>query len=102
MLRFAIQNLSDATILHCTGRLTSAHAEALRTAVPPRPCGGTLVLDLAGVTAVDAAGLGALLSVRIRCKEAGTALKLMNVRPMLLKLFELTRLNSAFEICSGR
>ena len=101
MLNVIMQNLSDIIILHCTGRLTLAEADTLRTALPQSPY-RILVLDVAEVSRVDAPGLGALLSMRASCNKAGTALKLMNVSPMLQDLLKLTQLNSAFEICSGR
>jgi len=58
------------------------------------------VLDLAGVTELDAAGIGALVSVRKRAEASGVTLKLMNLTPRVEDLLELTRLKSAFEICS--
>ena len=58
------------------------------------------MLDFAGVTEIDAAGIGALVSVRKRAKARGVVLKLMNLTPRVEDLLELTRLRSAFEICS--
>jgi anti-anti-sigma factor len=102
MLTLRIQKLGDATVIRCAGRMVIPYAEVLRNAVLRQHRIRTLVLDLADVTAVDAAGLGTLASLRAWAKETRTALKLMNVTPKVEKLLELTNLKSAFEVCSGR
>jgi len=102
MLTLRIQKLGDATVIRCAGRMVIPYAEVLRNAVLRQLRIRTLVLDLADVTAVDAAGLGTLASLRAWAKETRTALKLMNVTPKVEKLLELTNLKSAFEVCSGR
>jgi anti-anti-sigma factor len=102
MLSLRIQKLGDATVIRCAGRLVIPYADILRNAALRQRRIRTLVLDLADIIAVDAAGLGMLASLRAWGKETGTALKLMNVTPKVEKLFELTDLKSAFEVCSGR
>lgn len=102
MLSLRIQKLGDATVIRCTGRITFSYADALRTAVLQRPPTRTLVVDLANVIMVDAAGLGILISLRAWAEKGGTNLKLMNLTPKVEKLLELTNLKSAFEICSAR
>ena len=102
MLSLTIQKLEDATVIRCAGRLVIPYAEVLRNAAL-RQCGiRTLVLDLADIIAVDAAGLGMLASLRAWGKETRAAFKLMNVTPKVEELLELTNLKSAFEVCSGR
>ena len=102
MLTLRIQKLEDTTVIRCAGRMVIPYAEILLSAVLRQLRIRTLVLDLADVVAVDAAGLGMLVSLRAWAKETRTALKLMNVTPKLEKLLELTNLKSAFEVCSGR
>ena len=102
MLTLRIQKLEDTTVIRCAGRMVIPYAEVLQNAVLRQLRPRTLVLDLADVIAVDAAGLGILASLRAWAKETRTSLKLMNVTPKLEKLFELTNLKSAFEVCSGR
>jgi hypothetical protein len=58
------------------------------------------VLDLAEATAIDAAGIGMLVSLRKWAKASDVRLKLMNLTPKIEDLLELTQLKSAFEICS--
>jgi anti-anti-sigma factor len=102
MLSLRIQKLGEATLIRCSGQLVIPDAEVLRNAVFQQLRMRTLVLDLADVTAVDAAGLGILTSLSAWAKATRTALKLMNVTPKIEKLLELTNLKSAFEVCSLR
>jgi len=102
MLSLTIQKLEDVTVIRCVGRMVIPYAEVLRNAVFRQLRIRTLVLDLADVIAVDAAGLGMLASLRTWAKETRIELKLMNLTPRVEKLLELTNLKSAFEICSGR
>jgi anti-anti-sigma factor len=102
MLTLRIQKLEDTTVIRCAGRMVIPYAEVLRSAVLRQLRIRTLVLDLADVVAVDAAGLGMLASLRAWAMETRTGLKLMNVTPKVEKLLELTNLKSAFEVCSGR
>src|SRR5262244_3382679 len=102
MLRLTIQRLGDVTVFCCAGGLTFGHAETLRNAVLTHPRIRKAVLDLAEVSSLDAAGLGVLLSLRAWTEEVGTALKLMNLRPSVARLFEITQLSSAFDVCSAR
>ena len=60
------------------------------------------VLDLAEISAVDAAGLGMLAGLRNWARSAGKQLKLMNIVPRVEEVLELTKLRSAFEILSVR
>ena len=100
MFEVSIQNLGDVTIFHCKGRLTFGDEDTLLNAVSSQQSLRLAVLDLAEVTAVDAGGLGMLVSVRKWARSRGVALKLMNLTPWVQDSLELTKLKSAFEICS--
>jgi anti-sigma B factor antagonist len=102
MLSLRIQKLGDATVVRCAGRMVLPYVATLRNAILRERRIRTLVLDLADIIAIDAAGLGMLASLRARTKETRTALKLMNVSPRVEELLELTNLKSAFDVCSGR
>jgi anti-anti-sigma factor len=54
-----------------------------------------LILDLTGVDAIDAAGIGLLLSLQ----AAGIYLTLMNPTQQVREILEVTNLESIFEIC---
>ena len=102
MLNLRIQRLGDATVFRCVGRITISDVGVLRIAALRQPGIRTLVLDLAEIIAVDAAGLGILVSLRAWAKESGVVLKLMNLTPRVQDLLELANLKSAFQICSAR
>ena len=100
MLQITTQNLENATIFRCTGRITFEHADLLRMTVMKHTPLSIAVLDLARVTAMDAAGVGVLVWLRWWAKTIGARLKLMNLTPRVENLLELFSLRSAFEICS--
>jgi anti-anti-sigma factor len=102
MLDVRIQRVGDATVLRCAGRIVVPYAAELRSTVLCHLPNRTLVLDLANVLAVDAGGLGMLVSLHAWGKASGTALKLMNLTPPIEELLELTNLKSTFEVCSAR
>jgi anti-sigma B factor antagonist len=100
MLNITIDNLGDTTILQCAGRITIGQGNELQHAVLLQVPVQRLVLDLAKVSAVDAAGLGSLMSVRTLTRTMRTKLKLMNLTQKVEHVLELTHLKSLFEICS--
>jgi anti-anti-sigma factor len=100
MLSLTIQKVNDLTVFRCVGRITSDDVDGLRKAFLGQPDMRIAVLDLAEITVVDAAGLGVIVSLRQWAKTTGRQLKLMNLRPRVAKLFELTNLTPEFEVCS--
>jgi anti-sigma B factor antagonist len=58
----------------------------------------SLVLDLSGVMFIDSTGLSVLLNVLRRVTRAGGAMALVCSNPTVLRLFEITRLDSTFDI----
>jgi anti-sigma B factor antagonist len=100
MLQITTHNLGNATIFRCTGRITLEHADLLRMTVLKHAPVSIAVLDLAEITAIDAAGVGALVSLRWWAKTTGVRLKLMNLTPRVEDMLELFNLRSGFEICS--
>jgi anti-anti-sigma factor len=59
--------------------------------------GRNVVLDLTQVDAIDAAGIGALVSLQ----AAGVYLKLMNPTRPVREILKLTNLDTIFEICES-
>lgn len=93
MLIIKIQNLGDVTIFHCAGRLTFGNEDGVLSVVSRWPSDRVAVLDLAEVTAIDAAGIGALMSLRNWAETTRTTLKLMNLTQSVEKLLELSGLS---------
>jgi anti-sigma B factor antagonist len=57
-----------------------------------------LVLDLTAVTFIDSTGLSVLLNALRRVTRAGGRMALVCTNPTVLRLFEITRLDSTFDI----
>ena len=98
MLRVHTRNLGDAAVLSLQGRLISGETRTLREAVRAQADAKVIVLDLGRVTAIDAYGLGLMLELRRLSDSHGIRLKLMNVNTFTSRVFEVTRLDSVFEI----
>ena len=61
----------------------------------------TVVLDLTRVDAIDGGGMGALVFLQGWARATEVDLKLMNPTSRVRELFELTNLDSVFEIFSS-
>ena len=96
MLNVTVESIGNAVVLRCSGRLVRGEESALLCAAI-RNHEHELFLDLGGVTAIDAAGVGALVSLQ----AAGIYLKLMNPSARVATLLRLIGLGSVFEICDG-
>ncbi len=82
------------TIVHCTGRITSATAGSLKHTVHPLISGTNhVVLDLANVSYIDSSGLGTIVGLFVSAKTASCRLELVNLNERLKELFRLTRLS---------
>lgn len=97
MLRVTPENLDHAVILRCAGRIVRGEETALLCAAVHQPS-RDLVLDLSAVTAIDAAGIGALVALQ----AAGIYVRLMNPNPPLREALELTGLGSMFEVLEAQ
>lgn len=62
---------------------------------------GELVLDLAGLAAIDATGLGVLVGAHRRAGRAGRVLVLRDVQPAVRRLLFLTRLDRVLRIAGS-
>ena len=80
MLQLHMRTTDAAVILQAEGRLEVGSAVTVLRQATTRAVGPgvqTLELDLAGVTAIDAAGVGALVNTKIYCDRAGGRLVLL-------------------------
>lgn len=94
MLRVTVVDLGHAVILRCVGRIVLGAETSLLCAAVRRD-GRDIALDLSAVTAIDAAGIGALLALQ----AAGIYLKLVNPTGPVRHVLRVTGLESMFEIC---
>jgi anti-anti-sigma factor len=100
MLKVVTKNFGHTAILCVHGSITIGETAALRNAVEVASPANSLILDMAHVSLIDAHGLGVLLELRARSETKGIGFKLMNVTKPVSHVFELTRLNTVFELIS--
>lgn len=101
MLKVHAKKLNAVEILSLEGQIINGDTETLRSAVQLASDTSDIILDLSNVSIVDAHGLGVLLQLREQTLANGIHFKLMNVNAPVSKVFEITRLNTVFEIASG-
>ena len=101
MLRVQAKNLDGVTILSLQGEIVTGETEILRRVVQSLSRTKAVILDLAQVTRIDGRGLGVMLELRERTHATGTRFELMNLSKTLSRVFEMTRLDSVFQITSG-
>jgi anti-sigma B factor antagonist len=94
----------DAVVLHQTGDLDAYTAPELRARLHEATDGRArhVVVDLADVTFIDSAGLGALVGAHRRMQEGGGRLSIVRPPPLVARAFELTGLDEVFDLCDDR
>jgi anti-sigma B factor antagonist len=108
MLKIHTRNLGDVAVVSVQGRIVNGETKSLREAVGsevsarPQSRGRAIVLDLACVSAVDASGLGLMLELRDQAERKGIRLRLANASNLVRRVFEVTRLDSVFELSTVR
>jgi anti-sigma B factor antagonist len=101
-LQMNTEKKAEGTIVHGSGRITSATSDLLqRTIRGLIPGTKRIVLDLAEIDYIDSSGLGTLVSVYLAASRAQCVLELANPKPRIRDLFELSRLKAVFESHRG-
>jgi anti-anti-sigma factor len=100
MLRVDVKRLGEIAVLCLRGQIVRAESKPLREAVSFQTDVAVVVLDLAGITAIDAGGLGLLLELRDQTQSKGIEFRIKNVTKLVKRVLEITRLNSVFETLS--
>jgi anti-sigma B factor antagonist len=89
----------DATVVQCTGKLTSGLTSILRDEVKQLiPGSKKIILDLTGLTLMDSMGLGTIVGLYVSAKASGTTLILINLSPRVRDLFRMTNVWSVLEV----
>ncbi|HEY6805698.1 MAG TPA: STAS domain-containing protein [Pyrinomonadaceae bacterium] len=100
MLKIHAKNLENVAVLSLEGKVVNGETEVLRTAARGVSSTRAIILDLAQVRTVDAHGLGVMLELREQAISRGLRFKVINVNQPLNQIFEITRLDSVFEMNS--
>ena len=98
-LRTVRRDIGRVTVLDLTGKLSGEAAETFSADVDGLITAGRthLILNLAGVSFIDSAALGALLSKRAAVANAGGQLKLTNLTERVRDLMVTTKLHVVFD-----
>ncbi len=96
--------IGDVTVLEIDRELTADNRGELKERVSERLAAGDrkFVFDFERTRFVDSAGLGALVRLAGRIREAGGELRLAGLNEQLWRLFTLTRLDALFQVSASR
>ncbi|MDP9114054.1 MAG: STAS domain-containing protein [Acidobacteriota bacterium] len=99
-LEFAEHEREGVEILVLKGRITVGEVSPVRDKISALVEAGKtqIVLDLQHVDYIDSTGLGNLVISYTQVKNAGGALKLLNLNKRNVELLALTRLHTVFEV----
>jgi anti-sigma B factor antagonist len=91
---------SGATIVTVEGQLIVANRQDLKSLIQDALEAGErkFVVDFSPTAYIDSSGLGALVSINKKVREAGGELRLAGLNEDLRALFELTKLDTLFAI----
>lgn len=98
MLKVHAKRLDGVEVLSLEGLIVTGNTEILRNAMQLASGVSELIIDLANVSVVDAHGLGVLLQLREQALAKGVHFELTNVSNSLHRIFEITRLDTVFNI----
>ena len=98
LFRIESENISGAIILRCNGALVHGEPSTMLLHAGEKHSAHQLVVDLTGVNAVDASGLGALVGLEKWARNTGMRVRLLNPSKYLRELLQLTKLERVFEI----
>jgi anti-anti-sigma factor len=101
MLEVKAKRLKTVAILCLQGPVVTGETEILRNAVRSMAEVSAIILDLAGVTTVDAGGLGVMLELRAYAQAKGIRFELMNISKWVARVLEVVRLDTVFAITSS-
>jgi anti-anti-sigma factor len=93
VLNITVESSHGVVTVRCYGRLVYGRESALFCAAVPHHR-RDIIVDLSGVTAIDAAGIGVLVSLQ----AAGTYLRLVDPSEPVRQVMRLTNLHSVFDI----
>jgi anti-anti-sigma factor len=97
MLNLTVHNSQDGVTLSCVGKIVRGVETQLLCAAS-RQKGQNITIDMRHVEAIDAAGIGALVSLR----AAGIYLKLANPNKQVREVLRITNLDTIFEFCESQ
>lgn len=103
-MSFSLERTDDVTIVAVQGQLVVTNRQEFKQAILDAVEQGstTAVIDFTDASYIDSSGLGALVSLSRRLRDAGGDLRLVGLSDELRTLFELTRLDALFPLFATR
>ena len=103
-MSFAIGKVGDVTVVEVEGQLIVGNRQELKQKVLEELERGDrhFLVDFARTGYIDSSGLGVLVSLSKKIREHGGELRLANLNDDLKTLFELTKLDTLFQIAETR
>ena len=100
MVKSALDQPANRNVLVVTlaGELDIFHKESLRERLAQAEQADIAVIDMTGVTFLDSAALGTLISFKKRLSERNGTVRVVLLSVALRRLFEITGLEKVFEI----
>ena len=101
---FSVSKNGDVTIVEVEGQLIVGNRQELKQKVldEVEKGGRKILIDFARTGYIDSSGLGVLVSLAKRIRDAGGELRLASLHDELQTLFELTKLDTLFQISKTR
>lgn len=99
-LSLETRNRGDVFVVHCQGRIVYRDEAAALSRVVGEILqrGGKVILDLSGVTSLDSAGIGELVSLHTQAHSQDAELKVAGPSPIVRELLGLTNVDSVLDI----
>ena len=103
-MAFEVTKQGDVTVLDVEGQLIVGNRQELKQKVLEELEGGErrFLIDFDRTGYIDSSGLGVLVSLSKKIREQGGELRLANLNEDLRTLFELTKLDTLFQISNSR
>ncbi len=103
-MSFDVQKVNDVTVIDVKGQLIVGNRQELKQTVLDHLEGGArrFLIDFAGTGYIDSSGLGVLVSLSKKIREQSGELRLASLNDDLRTLFELTKLDTLFQITETR
>ncbi|NIP79646.1 MAG: anti-sigma factor antagonist [Gemmatimonadetes bacterium] len=101
---FEVTKQDDVTVLDVEGQLIVGNRQELKQKVLEELEDGErkFLIDFERTGYIDSSGLGVLVSLSKKIREQGGELRLANLNEDLRTLFELTKLDTLFQIANSR
>ena len=110
-MKLKAKNIGDITVIELAGRMTVDNIYSLTKLIernvfpftgkiedPAGKRNSRVILDMAGVEAIDSSGLGTILFLAKKCRALGSDLKIVSMPPEVKRVFEIVNYHKIFHI----